>query len=234
MDSRPLLFAAILLALLLVAPALPAATLAGHVSELTGHAYGQMPGEQFRRLKEGDPVYNGDDIRTIENSSVGLKFLDNSRFTLGAKSRMIIADFHYKHDEASDTLQAKIVTGVFRFFSGLIAKKQHRAMSVNLPVATIGIRGTHVVGEVQGTSASVALLEPEVAGTKTAIEVSNSYGSVVIDQPGYGTEIPDDHSPPTPPPTASSGARWSSTHRTRSSARRRTTSRSSPRSSRPL
>ena len=32
----------------------------------------------------------------------------------------------------------------------------------------------------------------------TAIEVSNEYGSVVIDKPGYGTEIPDEHSPPSP------------------------------------
>lgn len=188
-----------LLALFLFAPVMFAATLAGHVTDLEGRAYGQTPGEKFRRLKEGDPVYSGDDIRTIENSGIQLQFLDNSKFSLGAKSRMIIADFKYQHDDPQNTLQTKIVTGVFRFFSGLIAKKHHRAMSVSLPVATIGIRGTHVVGEVKGTSASVALLDPEVAGTKTAIEVSNSYGSVVIDQPGYGTEIPDDHSPPTPP-----------------------------------
>ncbi|HKJ49874.1 MAG TPA: hypothetical protein VKB27_00160, partial [Gammaproteobacteria bacterium] len=32
----------------------------------------------------------------------------------------------------------------------------------------------------------------------TAIEVSNQYGSVVVEEPGYGTEIPDEHSPPSP------------------------------------
>jgi hypothetical protein len=199
MESRPFAVVLAILAMLFIAPTSFAATLAGHVSELEGHAYGKAPGEKFRRLKEGDPVYSGDDIRTIEHSSIGLQFLDKSRFSLGAKSRMIISDFKYQHDDSQNTLQTKIVTGVFRFFSGLIAKKHHRAMSVSMPVATIGIRGTHVVGEVHGTSASVALLDPEVPGTKTAIEVSNSYGSVVIDQPGYGTDIPDDHSPPSPP-----------------------------------
>jgi hypothetical protein len=28
--------------------------------------------------------------------------------------------------------------------------------------------------------------------------VENKFGSVVIDQPGYGTEIPDEKSPPSP------------------------------------
>ncbi|MEQ8659640.1 MAG: hypothetical protein RLW62_02360, partial [Gammaproteobacteria bacterium] len=31
------------------------------------------------------------------------------------------------------------------------------------------------------------------------IEVSNQYGSVVIDEPEFGTEVPDATSPPSPP-----------------------------------
>jgi hypothetical protein len=43
----------------------------------------------------------------------------------------------------------------------------------------------------------VVLLEPERGGG-SAIVVENKFGSVVIDQPGYGTEIPDEKSPPSP------------------------------------
>ena len=32
----------------------------------------------------------------------------------------------------------------------------------------------------------------------SAIVVENKFGSVVIDQPGFGTEIPDEKSPPSP------------------------------------
>jgi len=42
------------------------------------------------------------------------------------------------------------------------------------------------------------LLEPEDED-RTAIEVSNAFGAVTIDEPGYGTEIPDAQSPPSPP-----------------------------------
>ena len=44
-------------------------------------------------------------------------------------------------------------------------------------------------------SAIVTLLEDEESND-TSILVSNEYGSVVVDEPGYGTEIPDEHSPP--------------------------------------
>lgn len=81
-------------------------------------------------------------------------------------------------------------------------------MRVSVSVATIGIRGTHVEGEVierrekdgvtVDASAKVALLEPEGADTASAIVVENQFGSVVIDKPGYGTEIPDEKSPPSP------------------------------------
>jgi hypothetical protein len=81
-------------------------------------------------------------------------------------------------------------------------------MKVSVSVATIGIRGTHVEGEVTerqvkdgqtvDASAKVALLEPEGADPHNAIIVENKFGSVVVDKPGYGTEIPDEKSPPSP------------------------------------
>jgi hypothetical protein len=43
------------------------------------------------------------------------------------------------------------------------------------------------------------LLEPEGEARPTSIEVSNAFGSVVIDEPGFGTEVPDANSPPSPP-----------------------------------
>jgi len=92
--------------------------------------------------------------------------------------------------------------------SGLIAHSKGRNMQVNTKVATLGIRGTQVEGEVTDTqekdgvkvdaSAKFVLLEPEEPGKATAIVVSNEFGSVVIDKPGYGTEIPDEKSPPSP------------------------------------
>jgi len=72
-------------------------------------------------------------------------------------------------------------------------------MNVDTAVATIGIRGTNVIGKADATSATIILVESEDTSRKSAIEVSNSFGTVTIDEPGYGTEIPDQYSPPSPP-----------------------------------
>ena len=44
----------------------------------------------------------------------------------------------------------------------------------------------------------VLLLEPEGSDKEGSVVVENKFGSVVIDKPGYGTEIPDEKSPPSP------------------------------------
>jgi len=72
---------------------------------------------------------------------------------------------------------------------------------------TIGVRGTTVAGEVfelrEGedgpieASAITVLLEAEEE-QHSSIKVFNEYGGVIIDQPGFGTEIPDEASPPSP------------------------------------
>ena len=114
-------------------------------------------------------------------------------------------DTYNESEDAEDSFGASIFKGAFRFVSGFFAKEKPESVKIRISVATIGIRGTNVAGEVfereeidgvvVEASAIVSLLEDE-EGKKTAIEVSNDYGSVVIDKPGYGTEISDEHSPP--------------------------------------
>lgn len=65
----------------------------------------------------------------------------------------------------------RIFRGAFRFVSGAIATLRGEGMD----------------------------LEPEDEPARyTAMEVSNDFDSVVVDQPGWGKEVPDPHRPPTP------------------------------------
>ncbi len=135
-----------------------------------------------------------------------MRFLDKTLFALGADASMNI-DSYDESDSAETSFATSILRGAFRFVSGLLAKEKPKKVRVQVTVATIGIRGTDVGGEVferretdDGVieaSANIMLLEDE-EGKETAIEVFNEYGSVLIDQPGFGTEIPDEHSPPSP------------------------------------
>jgi hypothetical protein len=193
-----------------MASAVEAPASAGQVSKMTGDnvAEARQPDGMARKLGVGDAVYSGEHIWTDKNTSVHLQFADKSKFSLGPNTEFVIDKFKYKQGADEDAFHSRVLKGVFRFVSGLIAHTKGRDMKVGTRVATIGIRGTQVEGEVSerqekdgvtvDASARIVLLEPEEAGKETSIVVSNEFGSVVIDKPGYGTEIPDEKSPPSP------------------------------------
>lgn len=183
----------------------------GRVSRLTGNQLSQAetPGGPVRQLTAGDPVFAGERIRTGAGTVLQIEFTDQGRFTLGPNAEFEVARYSFAAGGSrEEAFHSKVIKGAFRFVSGLIARKERKNMQVSVIVATIGIRGTHVEGEVTerqekdgrmvDASAKVALLEPEGAGDGNAIVVENQFGSVVIAQPGYGTEIPDEKSPPSP------------------------------------
>lgn len=191
------------------AAAIADSSAAAKIRALAGRVWMQGGGGSMRELQNGDEVYSGSQIVTGKKSHVTIRFSDESVFSLGPNSQMVVDKYAYDKDPQNNSLTTRIIKGSFRFVSGLIAKARPDNMNVNLgQVATIGIRGTHVAGEVserrekggkvEEASARVMLMEPEEGNSPSAIIVSNEYGSVVVDQPGYGTEIPDEHSPPSP------------------------------------
>ena len=202
----------IALGLLLAAAVAEAATPAvGRATRLTGDqlSSAQAPGGPIRKLKEGDPIFAAERIRTGAGTVLQIDFNDKSRFTLGPNAEFEVERYFQAAGGGSgeDAFYSRVLKGAFRYVSGLIARAKHENVRISIPVATIGIRGTHFEGEVTerhekdgktvDASAKVALLEPE-GSDSNAIVVENKFGSVVIDKPGYGTEIPDEKSPPSP------------------------------------
>ncbi|MDH4326064.1 MAG: FecR family protein [Betaproteobacteria bacterium] len=194
---------------LLPALAEAAAPSIGRVLRLTGEQIGhaEAPGAPARKLAAGDPVYAGERIRTGAETVLQIEFTDKGRFTLGPNAEFEVSQYSYASG-GEDAFFSRVLKGAFRFVTGIIARKERKNLRVGVLVATIGIRGTHFEGEVierqekdgktVDASAKVVLLEPEGADGGSAIVVENQFGSVVIDQPGFGTEIPDEKSPPSP------------------------------------
>ena len=195
------------LGLLLATSIAEAQTTVGRVSRLTGEQAGsaQALGGAARKLKEGDPVFAAERIRNGAGTVLEIEFTDKSRFTLGPNTEFEVES--YLQTPGQEAFTSRVIKGAFRFVSGLIAKRKRENVHITIAVATIGIRGTHFEGEVTerqekdgktvDASAQVALLDPE-GEAGNAIVVENKFGSVVIDQPGFGTEIPDEKSPPSP------------------------------------
>src|SRR5258705_9331273 len=202
-----------LMAMVLVATVAEAeARSVGRAARITGDQLrsAQAPGGPVRKLAEGDSLFAGERIRTGAGTVLQIEFNDKSRFVLGPNTEFEVEKYFQAAGGSSgeEAFTSRVFKGAFRFVSGLIAKRKRDNVRITIAVATIGIRGTHFEGEVTerqqkdgktvDASAKVALLEPEGSDAGNAIVVENKFGSVVIDKPGFGTEIPDEKSPPSP------------------------------------
>ena len=98
-------------------------------------------------LTRGESLYKSDRIKTEENASIELKLLDGSLINLGELADLTITELVYDPIKKDGFNDLKIATGAFRLISGSIAKLGPDLMKLDTPVATVGIRGTSLVGK---------------------------------------------------------------------------------------
>lgn len=155
-----------------------------------------------RRLDSGEAIFLDDVIAAGPKAAMQIMLLDETVFTIGANSEIVIDTFVYDPDTGAGAVAARIVKGAFRFTTGLVGQNDPESVSIGTPLGTIGIRGTIVAGEVGPSEALIVLIGPgDEAGTKERvgrIEVSNGQGTVGISRSGYGTVLTA-AAAPTPP-----------------------------------
>jgi hypothetical protein len=170
--------------------------------EVKGQVLATAPGAQLRPLQNESPIYGGDRVVTARNASVTVVFADQTELYLGDRTIINIDSYQFAglagQAAAEETMQMSIFRGVVRAVTGLLARRRPQAVRFSTPSATIGIRGTHFVAEVEDEEVTVVLLAQEDQTAPNAVQVSNPYGSVEVAQPEYGTVVPDADSPPSP------------------------------------
>ena len=154
-------------------------------------------------LKSGDDVFQGDVIVTKDKGSVGITFVDDTIFSLGENGRMVLDEMIYDPTEQTGKFGLNLVQGVFSFVSGNIAKMGVDSMTVTTPVATIGIRGTKVVGQAaqEGSVNTLSLLPENINGMQIIgeVTVSNQAGSSVLNTMGATLSVSSSFQAPPPP-----------------------------------
>lgn len=114
----------------------------GTVTRAAGEVFATRADGSRVQLQSGDSVYQGDVLETGSDGAVGIVFVDETEFSLGADGRMVLDEMIYDPDSGNGQSGFSLVSGTFSFVSGKIAKLGPDAMTVDTPVATIGIRGT--------------------------------------------------------------------------------------------
>ena len=194
----------VLAVLLLSVPAAAQTPRIGAAGAVSGRVSAAAPGAAERGLASGGDVFHNDAVQTDARGRLQVMLLDETVFTVGPDSKIVLDEFIYDPFTDAGKVSAQVTKGVFRFVTGKVARKKPDGMKVKLPVGTIGIRGTIAGGRVEPDgSALIALLGPGPDNNSDerpgGLTVSNAGQSVDIDVPGYATRITAPDQPPSPP-----------------------------------
>ena len=101
------------------------------------------------KLEVGSEIFEGDTIVTDSKGAVGIIFSDGAVLTLGPSGKLIVENFLFKPAEKNVSFISKIFKGTVAFASGAIGRISPGSVKFETPTATLGLRGTKILIEVE-------------------------------------------------------------------------------------
>ncbi len=152
----------------------------GTVENVSGTVFAVRTDGTRVELEEGDQVFQGDILESGPDGAIGVLLADETTFSMGEEGRMVLDEMIYDPGTQEGSVSLSILQGVFTFVSGQVAKTDPDAMTLDTPVATIGIRGTQVGIEIpNGEDMQVVLME-EADGFVGEVVIQNDAGAQVL------------------------------------------------------
>lgn len=135
--------------------------------------------QRTRQIALRDEVYQDEVVETGVASASELRFVDDTRITVGPSSKVILDRFVYDPDPGEGALVLRATEGVFRFFSGTMDSSNY---VIQAPTVTAGVRGTIFVGAIRPSDGTfVLILESPDSGV---VVTGHDGATVTLDAPG--------------------------------------------------
>ena len=142
---------------------------------------------ETRELKAGDKIYLNETIYAGAGSGTQILLLDQSTFTVGEESEVVMDTFIFDPATNDGKIVASVKQGSLKVISGLISKKDPDSLTVEVPEGTLGSRGTEFQTIVSKGKTDTLLIGPGKNNTlgmrPGAVLVGNSLGSTLLDNP---------------------------------------------------
>jgi len=142
---------------------------------------------ETRDLKAGDKIYLNETILAGVDSGTQILLLDQSTFTIGSDSEVVMDTFIYDPATSEGKIVASVKQGSLKVISGLISKKNPDSLTVEVPEGTLGSRGTEFQTNVTKNQTSTLLIGPGQNNTlglrPGAVLVGNKFGSTLLNNP---------------------------------------------------
>jgi VCBS repeat-containing protein len=167
----------------------------GHVTKLAGSATVIRNGVSII-LNMGDNVEKNDVVQSGSNTTLGITFIDGTVFGLSSNARMVLNEMVYDPNGSNNSSLMSLVAGTISFVAGETAK--HGDMKIDTPVATMGIRGTAVLVQIDFSAATggspdakfQVLVEPDgTTGSYILYDKTTLAQLAVVNQAGQQIDI---------------------------------------------
>jgi len=142
---------------------------------------------ETRELKAGDQIYLNETIYAGPGSGTQILLLDQSTFTVGEDSEVVMDTFVFDPETNDGKIVASVKQGSLKVISGLISKKNPDSLTVEVPEGTLGSRGTEFQTIVSKGKTDTLLIGPGKNNTlgmrPGAVLVGNKLGSTLLNNP---------------------------------------------------
>jgi membrane-bound lytic murein transglycosylase MltF len=115
----------------------------GQIKMMNGEVFVVRNGTKSQ-AKPGDLLQQYDVVETGSKGSVGITFMDNSRFSAGPNTLIELKRFRFNPTTQDGEFTTEMNRGTLAIISGQIAKRSSAAMKIKTPTTTIGVRATKV------------------------------------------------------------------------------------------
>lgn len=144
---RRMIVIGLLLVLFMPLSSIAETTEIGQIKTLGGDVVILRGGERMS-ASAGDLLHQADVVETGADGSVGITFIDNSRFSAGPDTRIELSQFRFNPTTHDGNFTTDMKRGTLTVVSGQIAKRSPDAMKIVTPTTILGFRGTRIAVKV--------------------------------------------------------------------------------------
>jgi hypothetical protein len=119
----------------------------GEIKTVKGTAHVEREGKKLPATV-GLQLHQADTIVTGADGSVGITFLDNSLFSAGPNSVLVINKYRFDTTTHAGEFDASLNKGSLAVVSGKMVKQSPDSMRIHTPSSVMGVRGTEFVVKV--------------------------------------------------------------------------------------
>lgn len=130
----------------------------GEVTLVIGQSEIDRQSSSLSAVRKGDPIAQGDVIKTTGNGHVHVRFIDGALVSVRPNSTLTIQEFQYNPaDPAASVVRMNLSRGEVRSVSGAASQAAKDKFRLNTPLVAIGVKGTDFVTQTSGQGTRVTV-----------------------------------------------------------------------------